>query len=160
MVAVVAAKAGIKAGSKGVAAARANPGAGILIAVVGVLVLVNAFRSTKDAITGAVEGVVEDLADLPGEILEAVGDLPSRLVQVLPTEPFPYESFGDVGNDLFDFFGYDLRDAPGDVLALLPWVDGDENDESDYIDYGSSTGPLLLFLDQESVDREPIRGFV
>jgi len=100
------------AGSKAVKTAVDNPGAGILLAVVGLLVVANVFRTTSAQVEETIEGVIEGARELPGRGWEAI-----------KPEPFPYNDWGDFWDDLFS--------PATDMWGRMPWVNGDESDGLD-----------------------------
>lgn len=105
-----------KVGSAAVKTAADNPGAGILLAIVGLLVIANVFRTT----TAQVEGVIEGARELPGRGWDAI-----------KPEPFPYNDWGDFWDDIFS--------PATDMWDRMPWVD---DDQSDYIDPGAFVTPV------------------
>jgi len=101
-----------KAGSKAVKTAVDNPGGAILLAVVGLLVVANMFRTTSAQVEESIEGVIEGARELPGRGWEAV-----------KPKPFPYNDWGEFWDDLFS--------PATDTWKRMPWVNGDESDGLD-----------------------------
>jgi len=94
-----------KVGSKAIQTAADNPGAGILVAVVGLLVIANVFRSTSAQ-------VEETFAD----VIEGAKGLPDRGWDAIKPEPFPYSGWGDFWDDLIS--------PATDLWDGMPWGNG------------------------------------
>jgi len=121
-------------GSKAVKTAVDNPGAGILLAVVGLLVVANMFRTTSSKVEEgieSIEGVIEGARELPGRGWEAV-----------KPKPFPYSDWGEFWDDIFS--------PATDTWKRMPWVGGDESE-------GLDPGVLVTPVPRPIV--EPIPGY-